>query len=429
LVSGLSALLYGGVVLAQYMTADGLLHDPWLVSPTLPARSVAQYTYLLNTFGFVAVAVLSGSLAEGVRSAGARLVQASTQIAQLQALNQHVIDSLPSGLATTDRQGCVQTFNRAAEFITGRPSAAVIGRPIAEVLQLSQQTVDALTADLGANRGRRMEGQYLRNGQRMEIGLSAANLETPGGRTGYLFTFQDVTEFKKLERDVRMQQRLAAVGEMAAGIAHEIRNPLASMSGSIQILREDLPLSAEQEQLMDIVLRESERLNTTIGSFLAYARPQRFAIERFDIRRSLNDAALLLRNSADVQANHVIDVDLPDAELWYEADEGQIKQIVWNLATNGLRAMPDGGRLLLQGSSSADGVVITVSDEGVGIPSGELDGLFQPFHGRFVKGSGLGLAIVHRIVTDYNGEIQVNSQPGHGTTVAVQLPARAVVTV
>jgi two-component system sensor histidine kinase PilS (NtrC family) len=428
LVAGLSALLYGGVVLAQYMTAEGLLHDPWLLSPTLPPRSVAQYTYMLNTFGFVAVAVLSGSLAEGMRSAGARLEQASTQIAQLQALNQHVIDSLPSGLATTDRQGRVQTFNRAAEFITGCPSASVIGRPIAEVLQLSQSTVDALTADLGGSRGRRMEGQYLRDGQPMEIGLSAANLETPGGRTGYLFTFQDVTEFKKLERDARMQQRLAAVGEMAAGIAHEIRNPLASMSGSIQILRQDLPLSTEQEQLMDIVLRESERLNTTIGSFLAYARPQRFAIERFDVRRALNDAALLLRNSADVQDNHVIDVDVPDAELWYEADEGQIKQIVWNLATNGLRAMPDGGRLLLQGTYSAEGVVITVRDEGVGIPAAELEGLFQPFHGRFVKGSGLGLAIVHRIVTDYNGEIQVDSQPGHGTTVAVHLPVRLVVT-
>src|SRR5215471_12086502 len=428
LVAGLSALLYGGVVLAQYMTADGLLHDPWLVSPALPPRSVAQYTYLLNTFGFIAVALLSGSLAEGMRSAGARLVLASTEIAQLQALNQHVIDSLPSGLATTDRQGCVQTFNRAAEFITGQPLASVIGRPIADVLQLSQETVDALTAGLVGIRGRRMEGHYLRDGQPMEIGLSAANLETPGGRTGFLFTFQDVTEFKKLERDARMQQRLAAVGEMAAGIAHEIRNPLASMSGSIQILRQDLPLTLEQEQLMDIVLRESERLNTTIGSFLAYARPQRFAIERFDVRRALNDAALLLRNSADVQDDHVIDVDVPHAELWYEADEGQIKQIIWNLATNGLRAMPGGGRLLLKAEMGLDGVVITVRDEGVGIPPNELDGLFQPFHGRFVKGSGLGLAIVHRIVTDYNGEIQVNSPPGEGTTVAVHLPARAMVT-
>ena len=430
LVAVLSAVLYGGVVLAQYLTAEGLLHDPWLMSQVLPPRSVAQYTYLLNTFGFFAVALLSGSLAESVRSAGARLVQASSEIADLQALNQHVIDSLPSGLATTDRNGRLLTFNRAAEIITGRPFATVLGRPIGEVMQLSAETVDALTADLGGARGRRMEGHYLRDGQPMEIGLSAANLETPGGRAGYLFTFQDVTEFKKLERDARMQQRLAAVGEMAAGIAHEIRNPLASMSGSIQILRQELPLSAEQSQLMDIVLRESERLNTTIGSFLAYARPQKFAIARFDVRRALNDAALLLRNSAEVQEGHVIEIDLPGAELWYEADEGQIKQIVWNLASNGLRAMPDGGHLHLAGTPDrgSDGVVITVRDEGVGIPSDELDGLFQPFHGRFAKGSGLGLAIVHRIVTDYNGEIQVSSQPGRGTTVAVRLPARVVVT-
>ena len=429
LVAGLSAVLYGGVVLVQYFTAAGLLHDPWLVSPVLPPRSVARYTYLLNTFGFVAVALLSGSLAEGMRTAGARLVQASTRIADLKALNQHVIDSLPSGLATTDSGGRVLTFNRAAELITGRPSAAVIGRPIGEVLQLAPETVQALTADLGGSRGRRMEGHYLRDGAPMEIGLSAANLETPGGRAGYLFTFQDVTEYKKLERDARMQQRLAAVGEMAAGIAHEIRNPLASMSGSIQILRQELPLSSEQGQLMDIVLRESERLNTTIGSFLAYARPQRFSIERFDVRRALNDAALLLRNSSEVQDGHLIEVNVPPTELWYEADEGQIKQIVWNLATNGLRAMPDGGRLFLEAvDRGADGVVITVRDEGVGIPSEELDGLFQPFHGNFAKGSGLGLAIVHRIVSDYNGEIQVSSQPGLGTSVAVHLPARAVVT-
>jgi two-component system sensor histidine kinase PilS (NtrC family) len=429
LVAILSAVLYGGVVLAQYLTASGFMHDPWLVSPVLPPRSVAQYTYVLNAFGFFAVAWLSGSLAEGVRTTGARLEQASHQIADLQALNQHVIDSLPSGLATTDNTGRILTFNRAAEHITGRSFASVLGAPIAEILHLSEDVVGALTAELDVHRGRRLEAHYVRDGHHVEIGLGIAYLETPGGRAGYLVTFQDVTDIKKLERDARLQQRLAAVGEMAAGIAHEIRNPLASMSGSIQILRHELPLSTEQEQLMDIVLRESERLNTTIGSFLAYARPQKFAIARFDVRRALNDAALLLRNSAEVLEGHVIDVDVPPSELWYEADEGQIKQIVWNLATNGLRAMPGGGRLRLVGAvdSAADGVVMTVQDEGVGIPAEELDGLFQPFHGRFVQGSGLGLAIVHRIVTDYNGEIQVSSQPGQGTTVAVHLPARAVV--
>src|SRR5260221_10264862 len=209
----------------------------------------------------------------------------------------------------------------------------------------------------------------------LEIGLTATHLETPGGRAGLLFTFQDVTAIKKLERDAAIQQRLAAVGEMAAGIAHEIRNPLASMSGSIQILRQELPLSSEQEQLMDIVLRESERLNTTIRSFLAYARPQRFQIARFDVRRALNDTALLLRNSAEVLEGHEIAVDVPDHELWYDADEGQIKQIVWNLATNGLRAMPHGGRLRLVGvvEQASDGVVLRVSDEGIGIPAEELD--------------------------------------------------------
>jgi two-component system, NtrC family, sensor histidine kinase PilS len=291
--------------------------------------------------------------------------------------------------------------------------------------------MESIHTDLQAKGSRRHEFRFsTRDGRGdLEIGLTATYLETPRGRAGLLFTFQDVTKIKKLERDSAIQQRLAAVGEMAAGIAHEIRNPLASMSGSIQILRQELPLSSEQEQLMDIVLRESERLNTTIRSFLDYARPQRFEITRVDVRRALNDAALLLRNSADVHERHEIAVDLPSTELWYEADEGQIKQIVWNLATNGLRAMPDGGRLQLVGSyePSSDGVVLTVRDEGIGIPAAELDSLFQPFHGSFAKGSGLGLAIVHRIVTDYSGEIRVSSQPGSGTTVSVRLPARAAV--
>jgi two-component system sensor histidine kinase PilS (NtrC family) len=290
--------------------------------------------------------------------------------------------------------------------------------------------LQALDDDLVAN-ARRLEFRYETADGRgqIELGVSATHLETPGGRAGFLCTFQDVTNFKKLERDAAMQQRLAAIGEMAAGIAHEIRNPLASMSGSIQILRQELPLSAEQEQLMEIVLRESERLNTTIRSFLAYARPQRFGIELVDLKRVLSETALLLRNSAEVRDGHFVEVDVPESELSYEADEGQIKQIVWNLATNGLRAMPGGGRLRLAGAKTngAEGVVITVEDEGTGIPAGERDGLFQPFHGSFAQGTGLGLAIVHRIVTDYNGEIQIHSELGAGTTIAVRLPARAVV--
>ena len=433
LVATLSAVLYVGLVLGQYLAASGSRAEAWLVGPSvqLPTRSFAQYTVALNVFGFFFVALLSGSLANSLQSAGVRLERASTEIADLQALNQHVIDSLPSGLATTDPAQAILTFNRAAETITGVPARAAIGRPIADVLQLPSEFAAALATGLGDASETRLEFRYHPIGGRsaIEMDLVATHLDTPGGQAGLVFSFEDVTSLRKLERDAAIQQRLAAVGEMAAGIAHEIRNPLASMSGSIQILRHDLSLTEEQEQLMDIVLRESERLNSTIRSFLAYARPQRFQIASVDVRRSLNDTALLLRNSSEVRDGHVIEVDVPSDELRYEADEGQIKQIVWNLATNGLRAMPHGGRLRLGGApeQASDGVVLTVQDQGIGIPPEELDGLFQPFHGHFAKGSGLGLAIVHRIVSDYHGEIQVSSETGVGTTVSVRLPAPAAI--
>jgi two-component system sensor histidine kinase PilS (NtrC family) len=233
-----------------------------------------------------------------------------------------------------------------------------------------------------------------------------------------------------------VQQRLAAVGEMAAGIAHEIRNPLASMAGSIQILRDELSLTAEQSQLMDIVLRESDRLNDTIRSFLAFARPQRNAMSDLDLRRSVTDAARLLENNAEVTARHKVVVDVPAEPVIFRADEAQIRQIVWNLATNGLRAMPDGGTLRLAlrhpgASAAVDGgeVVIAVHDEGVGIAPEELDGIFQPFRGGFARGTGLGLSIVHRIATDYGGEVRVASEKGKGTTVEVALPLAAAETV
>ncbi|HUR35256.1 MAG TPA: ATP-binding protein [Vicinamibacterales bacterium] len=430
MVATLSGVLYIGIVLSQYMP-PGIAPGLWGAarSGALPGLATAQYVVLLNLFAFFAVALLSGSMAESVRSAGVRLERASNELADLQALNQNVIDSLPSGLVTTDPAQHVLTFNHAAERICGFPAFQAIGRPVAEVLQLPAEVTEAFNRGLGPTGARRLEFKFHRaDGPPIDIGLSATHVDTPNGSAGFLITFQDLTDVKKLERDARLQQRLAAVGEMAAGIAHEIRNPLASMSGSIQILRDDLPLNAEQEQLMDIVLRESDRLNTTIKSFLQYARPHRSAMARFDVRRVLQDAALLLRNSADVHDSHTVDVVVPPEPIWLEADEGQVKQIVWNLATNGLRAMPEGGRLRLGAAVDAHGVAMTVQDEGIGIPPEAIEGLFQPFRGSFARGSGLGLAIVHRIVTDYQGSIKVDSAPGLGTTVSVRLPARAEVT-
>jgi len=430
-VATLTAVLYLALVIAQYLEPTAFFPKSWqaLHPSELPSQRFAQYTVAINLFGFFAVALLSGSLAENLRSAGARLERASSQIADLRAFNQYVIDSLLSGLVTADMDGRILTFNRAATTITGLPAGQAIGRDIREVMQLPMQFIGRLQS-LGETRSHRADHQYRSpDGRLIDIGLTVTTLSLPDGRNGYLFTFQDVTDVRRLERGARMQQRLAAVGEMAAGIAHEIRNPLASMSGSIQVLRQELSLSEEQAQLMDIVLRESERLNETIKSFLAYARPQRVALTRLDVRRVVLDTATLLRNSAEVRDDHLVAVDLPPDPVWFEADENHLRQILWNLATNGLRAMASGGRLLMSAKtdreSGQDELNITISDQGCGIPAAELDGLFQPFRSSFDKGTGLGLAIVHRIVTDYNGAIQVSSTVGTGTTIRITLPMRS----
>jgi two-component system, NtrC family, sensor histidine kinase PilS len=431
-VAILSTVLYLALVSAQYLHAYGYLAEwPAGGETALPTTRFAQYTVGINLLGFFAVAVLSGSLAEGLRSAGVRLERASNQMADLRAFNEHVIDSLLSGLVTTSEQGRVLTFNRAASVITGVATTEAVGRDVFELMQIPSGFRTRLPL-LEPVQSLRIDLQYRTPDRRLlDIGITASTLAFPDGRRGFLFTFQDVTDMRRLERNARLQQRLAAVGEMAAGIAHEIRNPLAAMSGSIQVLRQELPLSEEQAQLMDIVLRESERLNDTIRSFLAYARPQRFSVTRLDIRKTLQDAALLLRNGADVRDEHVVDVDLPAEPVWFDADENQLRQIIWNLATNGLRAMPSGGRLRLavatdQRAGTDGEVVLTVQDEGRGIPAEELDGIFQPFRSSFDRGTGLGLAIVHRIVTDYGGTIQVSSAVGTGTTMRVRFPLRPV---
>jgi two-component system, NtrC family, sensor histidine kinase PilS len=432
MVGVLSSILYSGLVLAQYYAPDTLMLGYDLVQ--LPPLRLAWFTVGLNVFGFIAVAALSGYLAEGLRRADERLALASNQIADLQAFSQHVIDSLTSGLATSDIDGRLLTFNRAAEAITGVQALAAVGQPAKDVLQLPPDFSDLFGAREARPPLPRVDFAFNRpDGRHVELGLSTAPLITPRGETGFLFTFQDVTDARKHDREARVQQRLAAVGEMAAGIAHEIRNPLASMSGSIQILRQELPLTADQSQLMDIVLRESDRLNDTIRSFLAYARPQRLATTRVDVRQVITDTARLLENNAELSDTLEIAVDVPDAEAWYEADENQIRQIVWNLATNAVRAMPDGGelRLCVRQNPDASGrpgdLVIRIEDQGVGIAQDEIDGIFQPFRGGFVGGTGLGLSIVYRIVSDYGGAIHVTSQKGVGTQVEVTLPVAASV--
>lgn len=432
-IAALSAVLYCGIVLLHYLAASALVMLPPLLTPRagLPPGDVALYTVGLNVFSFGAVALLSGALAERWRRADLQLVHTSKKLAGVEAFNDFVVDHLPSGLATADADNRILTFNRAAAAITGVEPEAAIGAHTGWLLQLDAAALAKLAQDEPGAMVRRLDMTFRRaDGSTIEVGVSATRLAFPDGPLGYLYTFQDVTEVKRLEREARTRQRLAALGEMAAGISHEIRNPLASMSGSLQLLRQELPLSDDQALLLDIVLKESDRLHQTIRSFLTYARPERVVIGPVDLRTTISEAVTLLRHSPDRDERHALLVSTPDEPVVVEADEGQIKQIVWNLATNGLRAMPSGGRLLLSAAWNGQDeatrhAVLAVNDEGVGIAEQEIERIFQPFSGSFAQGSGLGLAIVYRIVSEHGATIAVESAPSRGTTFLITFPRAA----
>ena len=425
LAATVASVLYGALVQALYLGA--IRAYPAAAQPTavvLPSQVVA-YTIFLNVFAFYTVALLTSYLSESLRLAGRKLEEASDSLADLEAFSQTIIDSITSGLMTTDIEGSINFFNEAAANILVVDSQQAIGQEVKALLGELDDFLDRLKAKLAGRRYLRMEGAYLnRRGEELYLGMSVSYLLIDGDKkSGFLFIFQDLTEIKRLEREVRLKENLATMGEMAAGMAHEIRNPLASISGSVQVLAEAEELTEEQKRLMDIIVRESERLSGTLTEFLAYARPPRFEPDQIDLRRVVEETATLLRHSSEVLPEHQIALDLPENPVMLFADPNQMKQITWNLARNALQAMPDGGRLeMALARNGSGGVVMTFRDQGIGISGGEVHKVFEPFSGSFKRGSGLGLAIVYRIVKDYNGLIQVDSVASKGTVISVHFP-------
>jgi two-component system sensor histidine kinase PilS (NtrC family) len=425
--ASVASLLFAGLV--TFMASGALSSPPVWGGAAAPGRVPSQlvyYTVFLNVFGFFTVAILTSFLSESLRRTGRELARTSDHLADLQSFNQSVIDSITSGLMTTDLDGRVNFFNASAENILGMSSSQAIGRTLIEILGEGPDFLTGVRSMLEQRRYCRLEGVY-RNGRGEEItvGMSVSYLLFKGERrSGFLIVFLDLTEMRRLEREVRIKENLATMGEMAAGLAHEIRNPLASISGSVQVLKEDLRPEGEHSRLMDIIVRESDRLSSTLNEFLAYARPLRFNPEPVDLGQVVEETVALLRNSAEVLPEHEISVKQPATPLRLFADSNQMKQISWNLARNAIQAMPNGGRLEVELHRNGSGaVVMTFRDEGVGMTADKRDKVFKPFSGGFEGGTGLGLAIVYRIVQDYRGEIRFDSRAPRGTEVSVHFPA------
>jgi two-component system, NtrC family, sensor histidine kinase PilS len=375
----------------------------------------------LNIAAFVATALLVSIASDKLREARADVERRKAEIARLQSLHGSVLMSMSSGVLTTDLDGRVTYANRAAQELLGAPSVDLVGRPLLGLGLVSEGDWKRIAAS-GSEILRFENARRLQEAEDY-FGISATALRDGSGYTiGRILIFQNLTELKRLEGEVRLKDKLAAVGELAAGIAHEIRNPLASISGSVQVLKDSSSPGSPEQKLMEIVVAESHRLSTILEDFLRYVRPKERAAEPVDAPAALDDVLTLLAHGDEISSRHRVVQEFDPPSVVVQADAGQLRQIFWNVARNALAAMPGGGTLSVSAHLRGNHWNVSFADEGHGMTADERDRLFTPFAHSFPGGTGLGLAIVHRIVEEHGGAIRVDTTPGRGTTVSISLP-------
>jgi two-component system sensor histidine kinase PilS (NtrC family) len=410
-------ILYGVIPLPE---------QSWFV-PT-PWTSSRLYLNMATNFaGFYATALLTSYLSEKLQKTSQELDANRQNLAELRALNQNVVESIPSGLITLSPDGVATFINPAGCFILRRDAHAIIGRPIAQLGFYADGEWDEFRRTLTGGAVIRREKHDVAIGDELRtIGFAVTPLNTiEGAASGYTLIFQDLTDMKTLEAELRLKDRMAAVGELSAGIAHEIRNPLAAIAGSVQVLKKSTALNPQEQRLMSIILKESERLNKSIADFLRFVKPQEKRPAEFDIAASLAETLDLLRNSPELTATHIIEDEIVPPSYTIVGDSDQIRQVFWNIARNAVQAMPNGGTLRVTTAAASDHYNIIFNDNGRGMNDADQRRLFQPFRTNFPSGTGLGMAISYRIVQEHGGRIEVTSHEGAGTSITVSLPSSA----
>ena len=388
--------------------------------PTLQVKIFA------SLFGFMAIAYLSNYLAERLRKTGAELQNKKGEVASLQAINENVIQSMRDGLITTSLDGIITELNPAGVLILGYGQGILKGKPLMEVFPGLGNTKSE-----GENpavvTGMREEVLYFHpSGERRFLGISASPLVIPAqGTVGYVYSFQDLTDEKRREASSRIRDRMASLGRLSAGIAHEIRNPLASIAGSVKLLQSISTLDDDQQQLIRIVNKESERLNKLVSDFLIYARDQKLDFRDIDLQDLVRETLMLLQHHPSFSLQHQIATNLVDHPVMLQADADKIKQVLWNICDNSLKAMADGGVLRVEiDDTHRDELQVVISDNGVGLTESQLEKAFEPFQSSFREGTGLGLAIVYQIVQRHHGSIRVTSAAGEGAKFILRLPRK-----
>lgn len=413
--------------LVERHPALGFLADSSAAPADVRALGVKIFASL---FGFLAVAYLSSFLAERLRETGAELRHKAGQVASLAAINENIIQSMRGGLIRTDLDGSIHEINPAGASILGRDPADLKGWPLGDILpELRRQPPGA--GNLPARR--EITHDHPETGRRT-LGISASPLTmSDAGVVGYIYTFQDLTEEKRRDAEYRAKDRMASLGRIAAGIAHEIRNPLASIAGAVNLFESPANLEEDQAKLVSIVRRESSRLDKLVTDFLNYAREQKFEFCTVNLTNLLQETLLLVEHHPLFGKGCRIERRFPSQPVTAWVDPDKIRQVLWNICDNALKAMPRGGVLeaiIEESTGAAPGapelIRIVLADDGVGFNAGQMDRLFEPFHTKFANGTGLGLAITHQIVAGHQGRLTVQSEEGKGARFVIEIPKRQV---
>lgn len=432
----LAALMYGlkgalamasaaflAYLLMVQLVVSRLLPSPASISALASPRPPSMTLQLgLTAVGFASVALLASYLAHSLQRAEQSLVEEREAAARALALTADVLRSVESGVLACDLKGHVLLANPAASNIAGKPHP-LEGQAVAEVLPLVGVSWDTILERVARGFPQKLEA-VLSPSQR-PVGCTVTPLSSNAGEVlGAVVHFRDLTEAQEAARREKLRERMVAAGEMAAGIAHEIRNPLASISGAAQVLVNRSLLSEEEKRLLRIVVSESRRLSNIIESFLNYARPPEPRWGACNIATVLDETLDLFTHSSELTPNHRIERHIVPHEKPVVADEQQLRQAFFNLARNAIQAMPQGGTLTVDAFPDGSSYVVRFRDEGEGMDPERIHEIFQPFKAFRRGGTGLGLAVVYSIISEHGGEVKVDSQPGKGSTFTLSLPMR-----
>ncbi len=404
----LSSLLYGGLLDLQFY------HIIQSSSTIVASDKEFFYNIFAHITAFYLIAFLSGYLSEKLHMATQYIEEKDTVLSDLKVFSEYVIESMPSGVFTTDLKRRILSFNSSAQEITDLSFSEVL-----------KKTPDEIFPFLKKFQGpaERIDGEIQRKGKTLHIGMRLSALkDSAGEQIGLIGVFQDLTGLKAMEAEVKRKEKWALIGELSASIAHELRNPLASLKGSVEMMREKKVSEEYADQLMNIALSEMDRLNSIITDFLLYAKPRQLEMQPFDVHQSLRDVVTLLKNSESTGNDVILTTDI-DGRLLLSGDAGQIQQVFWNLSLNAIDAVSNNGKINISSKKNGNSVAISFTDQGRGIDKDDIDRVFYPFFTTKDSGTGLGLSIAHKIIEEHKGKLEVSSEgKGKGSTFKIVLP-------